>query len=371
MAGRRGNNEGTIRKRSDGRWEGRVALPDGKSKSYYGKTRQEVARRLNQAIRDTEQGLPLPSERQTVEQFLTAWLEIKRPKVEHNSYLVYETAVRRYIAPVLGAIPLAKLTAQQIETMYARECEKLSPNTVQKHHNVLRQALKHAVRLGLIQRNPVDLVEPPSGKRSVIQVLTEEQSKKFLQQAQGTRLEALYWLALSTGMRQGELLGLQWSSVDLDQGIVRVVNSVKRRDGKLYLGHPKTKSSRRNIFISSSITSMLRAHRSRQEDERQGYGLDWNNSLDLVFPRQGGFILAQQTLTESFKRILRQAGLPGIRFHDLRHTAATLLLCRGVNVKVVSEMLGHSSATMTLNVYAHVLPTMQQQAAEIMQQVLG
>ena len=200
--------------------------------------------------------------------------------------------------------------------------------------------------------------------------LTEEQARTFLKACEGHRYEALYVLALATGMRRGELLALKWGDVDLDGGGLQIQRNLQSTSAGYVFARPKTKRSRRRIALSTSVIAALRYHRAQQEEERLKLGEAWAN-LDLVFPNAVGRLYeASNFVRRQFKPLLRRAGLPVIRFHDLRHTAATLLLARAVNPKVVSEMLGHSNVSITLNIYGHVFPHMQQEAADLMDRVL-
>ncbi len=374
MASRRGHNEGTIRKREDGRWEARLSLDDGRRKSFYGKTRQEVQRKLAQAQRDLEGGLPIVAERQTLAQYLSIWFASAKHRLKQSSYRRYRTNLRFHILPALGAVPLSKLTAQRLQAFYTAKYDAgLSASTVANIHTVVHSALKEAVRLGLVQRNVADLVQKPRRRRAKQQTLTEIQVHTFLKAIKGNRLEALYILALSTGVREGELLGLRWQEVDLDRGLLHVTLSLQESDGPVrrVLDEPKTAHSRRRIALSQAAITALRQHRERQTNERIAAGMLWDARHDLVFPNTLGRPLhPTHLLKRDFHPLLRRAGLPAIRFHDLRHTAATLLLRRGVNPKIVSEMLGHANVSITLDIYSHVTPDMQQAAAQVMDSVL-
>lgn len=372
MAGRRGNNEGSITQRPDGRWEARITLDGNKRKSFYGKTRQEVARTLAEALRDRDKGLPIVGERQTVAQYATNWLQSVEPTIGPTTIPVYERHIRLRIIPSFGSLALAKLTPQHIQMLYTRELEKgLSPNVVRQIHAVLHHMLKDAFRLGLVQRNVTEMIDPPRKHDSEMKIYTEEQARQFLEAARGHRLEALFILALTTGMREGELQALRWQDVSLELCFLQVRSSAKPIRGKLVLAETKTKRSRRRIALTPLAAAALRRHRTRQLEERLALGLS-HDDLDLVFPNTVGRLLDKSNLYRSaFMPIMKKAGLPRIRFHDLRHTAATLLLLHKVNPKVVSEMLGHTSVAFTLDRYGHVLPDMQHDAVEVMQRILG
>jgi integrase len=372
MPGKRGNSEGSIRKRADGRWEARVMMPDGKRKSFYGETRQEVARLLTQALRDREQGVTALNDRQTVAQYLTFWLEQVKHQIDGSSYIRYEVEVRLRLIPEFGKVLLSKLTAQQVQAVYARMLDEgMSAGGVRYMHMVLHRALDAALRLGLVYRNVTEMVNIPRLLRREIAPLTSEQVHTFLEAAGGHRLEALFVLALATGMRRGELLALTWADVDLESAQLQVRSALQQTPEGLIIAQPKTKRSRRTIALAPTVVEALRRHREAQEEERKRVGEAWTD-LGLAFPNTVGRCFEPRSMVyRYFKPLVRVAGLPGTtRFHDLRHTAATLLLMAGVNVKVVSEMLGHASITITLDIYGHVLPHMQEQAAQIMEGLL-
>ena len=245
---RRGNNEGTITKRSDGRWEARVSLEGGRRKSFYGKTRMEVQRKLAQAHSDMNRGLPIVGERQTVSQYFESWLASARYRLKATTFKRYRINLRHHILPALGHVALSRLTPQQVQALYTKKfAVGYSASTVANIHTVLHSGLKEAVRLGLVQRNVADLVQKPRRRRTKMQTLSEEQVRIFLKAIKGKRFETLYILALSTGMREGELLGLRWEDVDLERGFLQVKVSLQESDGpeRRIQDEPKTPHSRR------------------------------------------------------------------------------------------------------------------------------
>lgn len=371
MAGRRANQEGTITKRSDGRWEARIMLDDGARKSFYGKTRQEVARKLAEALRDRDKGLPILGDRQTVAQYLESWLIVVKSKVRPRTWKRYEQYVRVHMLPTIGGITLSKLTAQHIQALYAARLAQGSSTTTVRHlHMALHAALEAALRLGLVQRNVSDLVDPPRMRRGELVTLTPGQARSFLAAAEGDPLEALFVLAVTTGMRQGELLGLKWRAVDLDRGVIQVRATVQRTPDGLGTAEPKTARSRRKLLITAHAIDALRRHRVRQAEQRLALGSAWEDN-DRVFCNSiGRPIEAGNLLRRHYWPLLERAGLPRMRFHDLRHTAASILLLQGIHPKVDSEMLGHSSVSITLDIYSHVLPDMQREAVDAMARLL-
>lgn len=366
--GRRGNSEGTITKRKDGRWEARISLPDGKRKSFYGKTRQEVAKRLAEARHEVDRGFLLSDERLTVGQHLANWFESTRLYIKPSSRYRYRSQVFSHLIPGLGQIPLSKLTVQHIQTFYARKLDEgMSGTTLHHLHAVFHQALKQAVELGLVPRNVTEQMKAPRRTTRQMTPLTEEQAQQFREAVIGDRFEALYTLALTTGMREGELLALRWQDVDLEQASLKVRMGLQRDERGWHLAETKTTYSQRTIGLTKTAVAALRVHWLRQQEERLALGPAWDSSLDLAFPNTiGGPMNPRGFVRHHFKVVLAKVGLLDIRFHDLRHTAATILLSHGVNVKVVSEMLGHADVATTLRIYAHVIPHMQQAAVDVM-----
>lgn len=371
---RRGRGEGNISHRDDGRWEARLTLADGKRKSFYGKTRKEVAAKLRDALADQARGLTIAPEKLTVAQYLEQWLADIAQRVDPSTHIKYSLHVRQYLSPGLGKTLLARLSAQDVQRLYTDLASHLSPTTIRLTHTTLHGVLDQALRLGLVQQNVSERVTLPRLQKHEMQPLSEAEANQFLEACAGHSDEALFVLAVTTGMRQGELLGLRWQDVDLDKGELTVVMALQEYRGdarrkSFRLAAPKTARSRRKIALSKTVAlPALRAHRRRQREGRLVIGPDWQDQ-GLVFPDGFGEIRMPQTVYYQFKKLLKRAGLPDIRFHDLRHTAATILLLRGVNVKLVSEMLGHADIALTLRVYGHLLPHTHEQAAAMMDEV--
>lgn len=361
---RRGRGEGTIRRRSDGRWEASVTLGTQR-KSFYGKTRREVTDKLRSAQREYEAGQFIGDGKQTVEQYMTSWLETKAPDIRTPTSELYASRIRLYILPVIGKVRLTALTAQHIQQVISGcLAAGLSGKTANEVYGLLHQALRAAERLGLVAHDVSERVSRPRGKTREIRPLSPDEMNHFLDVARGHWIEPLFRLALTTGMRQGELLALKWRDVDLDRHRLSVVSSMRFRGGEPVYAEPKTKRSRRRIAIAPEMSAALREHRHQQRAWRMKAGPAWQGDrYDAVFSDELGFPLHYARVVWQFKRLLAKAGLPSIRFHDLRHTCATLALAQGVNPKIVSEMLGHSSVSITLDIYSHVLPHMQEDAA--------
>lgn len=369
---KRAHGEGSVVKRPNGRWAGVQTLPDGKRKWHYAKTQAEAVAKLKEAIRRVEAGQTATASVETVGAFLTRWLEdVKRSNVSPGTYITYEGIIRKHLNPALGATRLPRLTAPQVQKMLGDLGRAgLAPSTINTIHVVLHGALKQAMRWDLVPRNVAALVSPPRIERSQARYFNEAQARTFLAAVNGHALEALFVLAITSGMREGELLGLRWADVDLGRRTVRVAQALRRDYVGRALGDPKSDSSRRQIGIPEVAVTSLRQHRARQAEIRLA-APDWTDN-DLVFPARTGRPYKPQTLRErQFYPLLEAAGLPRIWFHDLRDTFATLNLAQGTGLKVISEMLGHSGIGVTADRYLHVSEEMQRQAADRLDGLFG
>jgi integrase len=388
-SGRRGqkraNGEGTIYQRRDGRWEGAafVLTTAGTHRRVrvYGPTRDDARKKLMNLIQQSDQGIPVASTAWSVAEYLNYWLrdvvfQERRPK----TYQGYEGVVRLHLIPGIGKKRLAKLTAQDVRIFLTRirqECQcckhgwdaqrevsrccargqccesRLSARMVQSIHAVLRNALESAVREEIIPRNVAKLVQIPAPRYKVNRGLTTQQAKAASKAAAAHRLAALYVLALYLGLRRGELLGLRWEDVDLDEATLEVVQTLQRVGGALRFVPPKTEDSARTVPLPPVCLEALREHKQRQTAERAAAWPDWEDH-GLVFPSQRGTPMEPDNLRRSWSQIRRSAGLGTTRFHDLRHTCVTLLLDLGVPPHVVREIVGHSDIEVTMTIYAHV-----------------
>jgi integrase len=377
MTKRRGNGEGTITRRKDGRWEARYTAQtaDGpKRKVIYGKTRQEVSKKLTKAMADRDGGLVFDDEKLSLGEYLDRWLnDSVRDNVRPRTLDSYRLQVRQHITPALGRIKLKNLSPAHVQRLYRSKLDAgLKPSSVRTIHAALHRALKQAVRWGLVPRNVTDAVDPPKLVREEINALSPEEARRFLATARGDRLEALYVVAVHCGLRRGELLGLRWSDVDLDAGTLRVNRQLQRmRDGSgLVFSEPKNNKSRRTIRLTNGASEALRRHRKRQAEENLRWGTLYQDQ-GLIFATLIGTPMHPSNIDKrSFKPLLIKAGLRPIRFHDLRHTCATLMLSQGVNPKIAQERLGHSTIAQTMDTYSHVLPDMQDQAAAALERAL-
>src|SRR5215211_5624487 len=372
MAKRRGNNEGSIYRRKDGYWVGQYGVQSAegtKTRYIYGKRREDVREKLTKAIADRDGGFVFDDKNMDVEEYMKRWLDDSvKGTVRASTYASYEGQVRRYIIPAIGCIKLGQLTPAHVQHLY-REMQDLglSARTVRYTHAVLRRALKQAKRWGMVDRNVAEDVDPPRLKRDEIQPLDREQTRRLLGAAEGDRLHAFYVVAVTAGMRPGEMLALRWSDVDLEVGTLRINRVFSSRE----FTTPKTPRSRRKIELSNTARSALRAHHKRQLEEQMKKAGLWKDH-GLVFPSAVGTPLSHRNVVRSFKALLKRAGLPGsTRLYDLRHTCATLLLNSNVHPKYVQELLGHASIALTLDTYSHVLKAMDSGIGDTMDDALG
>jgi integrase len=313
-----------------------------------------------------------PSDRQTFGQYLEIWLaEAVRPAVRPKTFVSYATIVRLHVAPELGRTPISRLSPQQIQRLLNRKLEGgLSPRTVGMVFEVIRNALNRAVRWGLVGYNAASAASPPRYVRREMNALDQEQARRLLAAAAGHRLQALFGVALGLGLRQGEALGLKWSDVDFESATLKVRRSLQRLDGRLILSETKTERSQRVVQMPTTVVELVRAHRLRQLAERLEAGPLWSEQ-DLVFATRAGRPLDARNVLRAFAVVLRRGDLPAIRFHDLRHSCATILLSQGVAPRVVMDILGHSQIGLTMNTYAHVLPSLRDDAASRMEEALA
>ena len=371
-SGHRKHGEGSVYTRADGRYSGFITLENGKRKYFYGKTEKEVLKKVRQAIYERDQGTLATGPQQTVKQLLEYWLEkVHKFHIRVSTYEEYAALMRKHIVPVIGHLRLQKLTVQHIHSLYAQKLEEgLSSARVRGIHAVLHSALKYAVRTNLVARNVSDMVGLPSIQKHEMQPLEPGQAQALLEKVSEHGLGALLTVALATGMRQGELLALRWQDVDWKLGELQIRRSVRYRGRRGFLeSKPKTESGVRRVTLPSFVVEVLKRHRVSQLEVRLQAGASWIER-DLVFCRPDGDFMKAPTLRYQFFRLLEKVGLPRMRFHDLRHTAATLLLSMGVEMRVIQDILGHSNIATTANVYAHVLPAMQQEAMGKMDSLL-
>ncbi|MBI2862918.1 MAG: site-specific integrase [Chloroflexi bacterium] len=358
----------TVAGRPESHWKA------GRRKVFYALTRSAVAAKLAAALEALQRGLDPTPEEQLFGPFLERWLnDVAKHTVRLSTLESYSQQARLHIIPILGKFRLVKLSPQRLQAFCSQKlAEGLSLRTVQYLRAIIHRSLDQALRWGLIARNPADLVDPPRPRTQEIKPLTLEQTARLLETAKPGRFYALYVLAITTGLRQGELLGLKWADLDIATATLYVRQQLGRTKAEgLKLGEPKTAKGRRSVALPVVALNALREHRRAQLEERLLAGSEWKDS-DLVFVNHfGGPLERQNILRRSFVPLLEKAGLPRIRFHDLRHSAATLLLSQGVSAKVIQERLGHSQISVTMDVYAYVLPNLQREAADKLDALLS
>jgi integrase len=349
----RGQGEGSIfKRRSDGRWCAGINLgwKNGKRhrKWFYGATRDAVQRQLTTSLRAHHQGFNVAPERQTVAQFLQRWLtDCVAPSTRPRTLDSYSDTVRLHLIPTIGKVPLGKLTPQHVQAMMNAKLADFSPRSVQYTHSVLSRALNRAVKWDLVPRNVCTLVSPPRVPRHQVEPLSPDDARRLLDAVKDTQHEALYSVAMALGLRKGEALGLRWQDVDLDAATLSVCHQLQARRGK-HLTEPKSDRSRRTLPLPEFAVKALRAHRARQLQARLIAGSRWQDT-GHVFTTSIGTPMDGSRVSKHFRTALAKAGLPRKRFHDLRHTAASLLLVQGVHPRVVMETLGHSQIGVTMN----------------------
>jgi len=370
---------GQIIKRSEDTWTVRIFLgrdTDGKRR-YFNQTirgkKKDARTWLTAKLREKDLGQFIEPASMSLNSYLEKWMdEVARIKVRQATFAGYEAKLKVHVRDTIGSKRLCDLQAYDIQKLYNEMIKRgLSAKTVRHVHNILSPALKQAIKWRLINHNPCELCELPKIVKKEMQCFTPEETAVFLEHAKTDRYYAAFVLAIETGMRPEEYLGLQWKDIDFEHARLSVRRAlVLLKGGGFIFTEPKTAQSRRSIPLSQSTIATLKAHRRAQLEARMKIS-DVFSDNDLVFPSEIGTPTLYGNLDRRhFKKIIKAAGLRKIRLYDLRHTMATLLLSKGVNPKIVSERLGHSSIALTLDTYSHVLPTMQRDATEHMERLM-
>ena len=363
MKRRRGNKEGAIYQRGDGWWcasftYGYTETGKRRRRVVYGRTKQEAQDKLLRLQSDSLAGLSTEPTSATLAEFLKSWLEnTAKPALRPTTYRTWDWHIRKRILPRIGGMKLAKIRPDQIQGFYAQLLrEGFSAYACKHAHTILNRAFRDAVQWNFLPRNPCAAVKKPKVQAKVMKCLSKEEAQRLLDTARAARLYALYALAVTTGLRMGELLGLEWDDIDLEAATLSVRRNLVEIAGEFSVGEPKSAKGKRLVTLPEVAVKSLREHRRRMLAE--------GHIGKMVFcDTDGGYIRQSNLTRRSFKPLLKKAELPDIRFHDLRHTAATLLLQQGVHPKIVQERLGHSQIAVTLDTYSHVLPSMQKEAA--------
>jgi len=376
MVKKRGQNEGGIYQRDDGTWEAKISLGydvNGKRvrKSLYGPTRAEVRTKMERAMRDHAEGRTLGADRETVGHFLTRWLaDAIKPYRAPKTHEQYEYLCRVHIIPAIGRTQLGKLTPEQVQRLLATKTAiGLSGASVTRMRAVLRAALNRAVKWGIMSRNVAALTDAPTRERHETVPLTLEQVNRLFKQIQGERLEALYILALATGLREGEILGLQWEDVDFARRTVMIRRQVQRTRDGLMVRELKTRGSHAIVPLASFAAEALHTHRARQEAVRQATSHLWREG-GLVFPSSIGTPMEPRNLVRDWHRQRDRLGTPDCTFHNLRHTCASILYSHGVPPKDIQAVLRHSQLSITMDLYTHIFADARHATAEAMDRAL-
>ncbi|WP_018130970.1 site-specific integrase [Effusibacillus pohliae] len=329
-------------------------------------TKKEAEKFLAAKVQEVHAGLYTEPSKDTFAAFLDKWLDDKKSRVRLRTYEIYERTIRLHVKPHLGHIELGKLKPQHLREFYAKlqsGDKPLSNRYVSQIHTMIHDALETAVSWEYLPRNVADMVKAPKPEQKKFSVWTLEEVQRFLEVARHDRFYIAYLLAITTGMRQGEILALRWSDIDLPNGRLFVQRTTTQVRGTIEFGDPKSDSGKRMIALPHEVIGDLLKHKKDQDREKELMG-DAYRDQDLVVARKNGDVVAQSLLREHFTKLIQKADLPYIRFHDLRHTHASLLLQQGVHPKIVSERLGHSKISITLDTYSHVLPGLQEQVAK-------
>ena len=372
--------KGHIYKRAPGSWtivydlltDPTTGRRKQKSQTVKG-TKRDAQRVLREVLISLEQGSYVKPNKITLGEWLKQWLrDYVSINTTDRTQESYNSIVERHLIPSLGKVILTDLQPQHIQSYYAEKLNKgrvdgrggLSARSVVYHHRILSKALDYAVKMGLVVRNVSKVVEPPRVARVTMSTLSLEEAIRFLDVARETDYYVYFATLLYTGLRRGELLALRWRNLDLENSKLTVVETAyKLGDGRYIIKEPKTPHSRRSVTLTPSLVELFKVYRADQELLRIQLGISLYAD-DFVFIRPDGSPVNPSAVTLAFRRIIKRAGLKDIRIHDLRHTHATLMLMAGVHPKVVSERLGHANIGITLDIYSHVLPGMQEAAAE-------
>lgn len=367
----RGKNEGSIFRKPSGSWVAQVSVL-GKRIGHSAKSRAECQAWIRQTLDQVDQGMTFETRNLRLSQFLQEWIGVKKSSVRQRTAFQYERLIVAYVAPMLGRVRLKDLSLRVVNRFYERlAAQGVGVSHIRYAHRVLHAALEHAARTGVIGKNPAHGATLPKKPYREMAILNEQQVTLFLVAASSSKFRTLFHLAVTTGMRFSELRGLSWSDVDWIKGTISVRRQIHQmpRLGAT-VGEPKTHSAIRTIRLGETSLDMLREQQRRVEQSRFEAGYDWQER-GLIFPSRIGTPFAPCAVQDEFHRVLDAASLPRIRFHDLRHTAASLMLSHGVAALVVSKILGHSSPSITLGIYAHSTLDMQDHAASVIEEIVA
>ncbi|MBA7714619.1 putative prophage phiRv2 integrase [subsurface metagenome] len=368
---------GHIRQKGNHSWQIQIytgVSPDGKPLRHYetvhGRKKGDAEKRLTELLTSLDKGVYTPPGRLTVAEHLHQWLDgYVKTNCSQRTLDGYQSIIEHHLIPALGHVQLKQLQPQAIQNYYGQACEKLSARTVHHQHRVLSQSLKYAVRQGYLGRNPCELVDPPSPRKKVMRTLTPSEVEVLFDTAADNYYYPVIYTAVSTGLREGELLGLRWRDIDLYMPSISVSQALCKRKGKFEFIEPKTSHSRRRVEMTPKLALYLREYQAEREALYQQLGKELTLD-DLVFASKEGEPIDPSVISHAFGRIVKRAGLEHVRFHDLRHTFASLMLLRGAKPKVISEALGHASVAFTMDTYSHIIEGMQKDAMALLDEVL-
>jgi integrase len=364
--GKRGQNEGTVYQTATGHWRAEVKLPNGKRKYFQAPTQRAALGKRKDFELQRSLGLESLDGEQSVKTFLERWLaDVQKPAVRTSTFESYGQVLRKWVYPRIGSLKLAKVTGQHLQALYSElSKENYSPASVVRIHSILHKAFKQALMWRILLRNPADEVTRPRIPRQEMRTLSFDGLQALRDAAPSQLWRSLFVLAGTHGLRRGEALSLRWKDIDLDAATLSIVRTLHHPQGGGYeFAEPKTKSGKRKIRLADHVVAELKLQRTEQLAHRLATGPAWDDE-DLVFANAFGRPLGEDKVTENFHRALERAELPRIRFHDLRHTAATVMMGLGVHPKMVQETLGHSNIAITLDIYSHVTPDMQRDAVD-------
>ena len=367
---------GNITQRGKNSW--RIQIYTGKSPDgHYQRhletvkgRKNDAQRRLIELLASLDKGVYTTPGKLTIADLINQWMQgYVKTKCSIRTLDAIQSIAKHHLIPELGHIQLKKLQPSVIQTYYSQACEKLATRSVHYHHRILKQALKYAVRQGYLGHNPCDLVDPPSPKGKPMRTLTQSEVTDLLIAANGNSHYPIIYMAVSTGLRQAELLALRWRDIDIVSRLISVNRVLYKRRGICQFNEPKTSHSRRRVSMTSKLAEFLAGYRLERERLYHQIGKTINLD-DLVFANHEGKPIDPGVLSHNFGKVAKKAGLQGVRFHDLRHTFASLMLLSGAKPKVISEALGHASVAFTMDVYSHIIEGMQSEAMALLDEVL-
>ena len=364
MARRRGKGEGSILKRKDGTWQGAVTVgydENGKQKrkTVYGKTQKEVVEKIH-AIKQQLMSGTFSENNLTVKMYLERWLTEKARQVKPRTVELYREQAERYVYPRIGSVKLKKLTPLQVQTMMSEIADAVGVSTANKCRLLLFSSLKQAVRWQLLARNPVEAVDKLKEQPKKMSLWAPAEAVRFLETIQNDRLYAAFYVLMSTGLRRGELLGLEWG--DLTGNVLHIRRSLTILDSKPAFSTPKTEKGTRRVAVSPDVLDVLEQHRAHQEAEKRFMGQAWVDS-DLIFTQEAGIPINPGTFNRLWKRLKKEANVSDVRLHDLRHLHVSLLVRQGFDPRTIADRVGHTDPSFTLNHYSHAFEEQRQAAA--------